>query len=342
MGSKVLLNPGPTNTSFITKIAQWVGTDVCHRTDDFFKLLEETRGLLLSRFSTTASPEEWNVSILAGSGTTAMEAMISSLISEKDNRVINAGAYGQRALDIMDTYEIEYDEIKSDSINDVERSDFAGNLYFVETETSTGEEYRTQEILRRYPQARFYIDATAAFGASNYDAALDNIDALSFCANKCLQSTAGLGLVLWRKTRPTHPRTYSLDLGRYVAPAIPFTLPTQSVSALREALSYEKEWQFNENETKMVFDRRRNDLLQALANIGIKQISKSPANSVIAFIHPTMDYEELRRFLDDRGIVIYSGIPDIDRSFRISTMSVLFERKFKKIVKTFQKSVEVK
>ena len=47
---KLLLNPGPTNTRFRTKLAQWFGSDVCHRTNDFHNILNETKDLLLKGF----------------------------------------------------------------------------------------------------------------------------------------------------------------------------------------------------------------------------------------------------------------------------------------------------
>ena len=56
----VLLNPGPTNTRFRTKYAQWISSDVCHRTEDFMTLLGETKNLLLNDFT------NHNIAILAG------------------------------------------------------------------------------------------------------------------------------------------------------------------------------------------------------------------------------------------------------------------------------------
>jgi len=47
---KILLNPGPTNTSIITKLAQWRGTDICHRTTEFLNIYQETKELLLKVF----------------------------------------------------------------------------------------------------------------------------------------------------------------------------------------------------------------------------------------------------------------------------------------------------
>ena len=59
-------------------------------------------------------------------------------------------------------------------------------------------------------------------------------------------------------------------------------------------------------------------------------LNKYPSNSIVAFKHPKMQYQELHDFLLERGIVIYSGVSGVDRSFRVSTMSVQFDRKFEK------------
>ena len=45
----MLLNPGPTNTRERTKYAQHRGSDVCHRTEDFKSVLEETKELLFNK-----------------------------------------------------------------------------------------------------------------------------------------------------------------------------------------------------------------------------------------------------------------------------------------------------
>ena len=113
--TKLLLNPGPTNTREETKNAQHINSDVCHRTDDFKIVLDETKELLLDLFGDTT----FNVALLGGSGTVGMEAMISSLVQD-DIVVINAGVYGQRAIDMMDVYNIKYIEIRATNIDELE------------------------------------------------------------------------------------------------------------------------------------------------------------------------------------------------------------------------------
>ena len=48
-----------------------------------------------------------------------------------------------------------------------------------------------------------------------------------------------------------------------------------------------------------------------------------------------MNYQELHDFLVKKGIVIYSGVPGVKNSFRVSTMSVKFDIKFSKIEEAF-------
>ncbi len=100
--SDFLLNPGPTNTTFSTKLAQWRGSDICHRADAFSEKLEQTKDLLLTRFGN----KSFDAAILGGSGTLGMEAMIASLFPSETVHIINAGTYGQRAFDICKNYNL--------------------------------------------------------------------------------------------------------------------------------------------------------------------------------------------------------------------------------------------
>jgi len=317
----ILLNPGPTNTRFLTKVAQWFGSDVCHRTLKFNKILQETKQMLSVEF-----PDK-HTAIMGGSGTTAMESMISSLITD-NIVVINAGVYGQRAVDMMENYNIKYQEVKCNNIEDLKTNKNVKAVYFVENETTTGEHFDVNKIALLYPNAKLYIDATSSFGASNYSKVHHKIEALCFCSNKCLQSTPGLGVVLFNKNHLIKDRSYYLSLNKYNTDKIPFTLPVQSVYALHQTLKL-----IDYSNQHAVFNQRRDKLIQSLKTFGIYSINKAPSNSIIGLQHPILGYEELRDRLLKKGIVIYSGIPGINNSFRLSTMSVLFDRKFNRIKK---------
>jgi len=79
-------------------------------------------------------------------------------------------------------------------------------------------------------------------------------------------------------------------------------------------------------------------LIGDLGKIGIECINIYPSNSIIGFKHPTMDYETLKDYLYEKGIVIYAGIKGVKNSFRLSTMSVLFEKKYKVLIKRLHDS----
>ena len=330
--NKILLNPGPTNTLEIVKNTQTEYSDTCHRTDEFQELLSLTKKNILRRFSLQALSSEWNVSVFGGSGTSAMEALISSLLASTN--IIVAGKYGQRAANIMNIYGVASTQYLATSIadvNSIELSQTSPNLYFVENETTTGEKFSLNKITQIFPNRRLYIDATSAFGATDYSDYLKHIDAISFCSNKCLQSTPGLGIVIWKKSLQTYQRNYYLDLRKYSSSVMPFTVPVQSIAALNCAL---EESYISEEE----MDRRRDDLIDDLSALGIECVNYEPCNSIIGFVHPSKNYEELRDFLKIRGIIIYDGISDIEKSFRVATMSVEFDRYYDFIVRSFNDS----
>ena len=330
--AKILLNPGPTNTGFFTKLRQWLGSDVCHRTSKFQVELEKLQKELLRMFDDKIDYPIVDIAIMGGSGTTALDSMISSLLPA-GTAIINAGKYGQRAIEICETYNIKHTIIMSNHIDDLQYNENIKNLYFVENETTTGERYSLEQICKIYPNANLFIDATSAFGASTYKKFSDRIRALSFCSNKCLQSTPGLGIVIWKKDQKMYNRSFYGNLQKYGIGKMPFTVPVQSVYALREALKK------NENsKNERVFDSRAHKIIVDFRRMGILCITRNPSNSIIAFRHPHMSYEQLRDFLEKRSIIIYSGVPGYENSFRVSTMSKKFDCKYGKIIGAFRDS----
>ena len=341
--SKLLLNPGPTNTRLSTKIAQWKGSDVCHRTDEFYDVLRETKRILISMGFGHKSQDRLHAALFGGSGTTAMEAMISSLIPcHEPVMVINAGKYGVRAMKMMNIYGIPYKEVISSNIDDLEPNLHARHVYFVENETSTGEKYTIDDMKRLYPNAKFFIDATSAFGASDYRKHLDCISAVSFCSNKCLQSTPGVSAVIFKKYIDIVPKTCYMNLEAYIQDEMPFTVPVQSVIALRRTLDsiYDDERAFDSRiKNFKLFNSRRDRLISDLSNLEIQCLNKNPCNAIIGFRHPTKSYEQLREHMLEKNIVIYSGIDGVENSFRISTISVDFDKKYSKLLKVFKSTI---
>ena len=73
----LLLNPGPVSlTEGVRRAA--VSADLCHREEEYFDLQQRVIAALLRVYD--LDPEEWAAVPLGGSGTTAMEAMLASLL----------------------------------------------------------------------------------------------------------------------------------------------------------------------------------------------------------------------------------------------------------------------
>ena len=112
---------------------------------------------------------------------------------------------------------------------------------------------------------------------------------------------------------------------------MPFTLPVQSIAALNKSLK-------SSIMSEETYNRRKDKLISDFMAIGIECINKEPSNSVIGFTHPCRDYNSLKSFLKSKNIIIYDGIDGIKNSFRVATMSVLFEREYDYILRCFNDS----
>ena len=71
----ILLNPGPVNLSDRVRKAL-LNPDLCHREGEFSQLQTRIRQQLLEVYN--LAPEKWASVLLTGSGTSAVEAMITS------------------------------------------------------------------------------------------------------------------------------------------------------------------------------------------------------------------------------------------------------------------------
>src|SRR3954469_20698492 len=89
----ILLNPGPVNLSERVRRAL-AGPDLCHREPEFSDLQDSIRSRLLDTYELPST--EWASVLLAGSGTAAVEAMLTSLVPQASPLLrIRNGGYGE-------------------------------------------------------------------------------------------------------------------------------------------------------------------------------------------------------------------------------------------------------
>lgn len=228
----ILLNPGPATTTDTVKYAQVV-PDICPREKDFGQIMEFISKELTSF---VGDNEEYTTVLFGGSGTAAVEAMISSVVDENILVVINNGAYGKRICDMAEIYDLNYIEFKGSPIDGIDyikleeiissynekENSFMENLHdfgdtigeynikdenkkkkishvaVIHHETTTG---ILNDILRIGNICRKYnvdliVDAMSSFAGIPINMNTMNIKYLASSSNKCIQGMAGVSFVI--------------------------------------------------------------------------------------------------------------------------------------------------
>src|SRR3954470_20529461 len=205
-GDPLLLTPGPLTTSKSVKqsmIHDWGSRDAA--------FIEINRSVLSRLAALINGGDEFVTVPMQGSGTFAVEAMLTSLVP-RDGKVLVVinGAYGQRVKKICDiagraaaVYETPEDTPPDlAAIDALLRSDRAiTHVFAVHCETTSGILNPISELaglVRRHGRS-LLIDAMSAFGAIPLDVTQTPFDAVAASSNKCIEGVPGLGFVICRK-----------------------------------------------------------------------------------------------------------------------------------------------
>jgi Serine-pyruvate aminotransferase/archaeal aspartate aminotransferase len=228
----LLLNPGPVTLSERVR-ASLLLPDLCHREPEFFELQREIRMRLLQVYGLAGG--EWAAVPLSGSGTAAVEAMLSSLIPAHGRLlVLENGVYGERMTRIARVYGIPCETLTQAwqaglDPAALERRLASGgprlsHVAVVHHETTTGRLNPLpvlQEICARYG-VELLVDAVSSFGAEpiGFGAGLG---AVAATANKCLHGVPGACFVIARRAGLANgqPRNLYLDLAAACRPRMP-------------------------------------------------------------------------------------------------------------------------
>ncbi|MEH2278230.1 MAG: 2-aminoethylphosphonate aminotransferase [Nostoc sp.] len=339
----ILLNPGPVNLSDRVRNAL-LRPDLCHREVEFSQLQSRIREQLLQVYGLES--DRWAAVLLTGSGTAAMEAMISSLVP-KDGKllVIENGVYGERLSKIAKIHSINYITLSHpwDAEIDInglvklldENADIT-HLAVVHHETTTGRLNNLVELALICQERRIQllVDGVSSFGAEELNFADWGITACAATANKCLHGVPGTSFVILRRDAlpsvATIPRTLYLDLGTYCQQqdrgGTPFTQSVQTFYALTEALQEMAEaggWSARHSHYNQLASLVRN----GLASIGIKPLLPVGSSSVVLnayYLPDGFSYEEFHDKLKAEDYIIYSGQGNLAQSiFRVSTMGAI-------------------
>jgi 2-aminoethylphosphonate-pyruvate transaminase len=335
----ILLNPGPVSLSEQVRKAA-ISADLCHREPEFFDLQDALRTGLNAVYG--CDDGEWSPVLLGGSGTTAMEAMISSMIP-RDGRllILENGVYGERLARIAELHGIENDSVKRGWLEAWDLSAVQAALQkgsythvtAVHHETTTGRLNPVSELAELCADwnAELLLDSVSSFGAESIPFTSTALSACAATANKCLHGIPGLCFVLARRSAlengASEPRSLYQDLvnwsGHQDRRSTPFTPAVHAMLALRQALLELGEqggWQARHarygnlagSVAKTLKKQGVDPFLSAAESSCVLRSYRMPGNS---------DYTSIHDGLKQRGFVIYAGQGNLsEQMFRISTM----------------------
>lgn len=354
----ILLNPGPVNVSPRVQQALLRG-DLCHREEEFSTLLDAIRTKLLQAFA----PHGYTAVVLSGSGTAAVEAMVSSALPEgKKLLVINNGVYGERIRRMAEAHRLSVVELcygwterpDLSQIAAVLRDDPAiGAVALVHHETTTGLLNPVADIgaVVRESGRLFLLDAVSALGGETLDLDRDSVDVCACTANKCVQGLPGVAFVLVRAEAMAAMQHYprrSLYLHLPVhweaqeRRSIPFTPSVQAWYALDAALDELLE---ETVEGRVRRYRSASQLLRAgFARLGLKPLLPAAyqANSLTSLLLPKgLTYQHLHDELKARGFVIYEGQGKLQTDiFRVANMGHLTLDDFRRFLEALEEVLD--
>ena len=336
----ILLNPGPVTLSERVRTAM-LRPDLCHREVEFAALQDGLRQKLLNVYELAA--DEWAAVLLTGSGTAAVEAMVTSCVPSTGRLlVVENGVYGERMSRIADAYGISFERVSSawDAAMDLTAIESALNagagdithVAAVQHETTTG---RLNDIgglgaSCKRANVRLLLDGVSSFGAEVLDFNAWQLDACAATANKCLHGVPGTAFVILRRAAlgdSTTPRSVYFNLREYLlrqdAQGTPFTQSVQTFYALDEALDefFEAGGWPSRHE---LFTDRLALIRETLVELGVKPLLNDVDCSCVlhAFELPAgKTYEALHRVMKNHGFIIYAGQGSLsEQVFRIAAM----------------------
>jgi 2-aminoethylphosphonate-pyruvate transaminase len=339
----ILLNPGPVNLSDRVRKAL-LRSDLCHREVEFSQLQTRIREQLLQLYNLPG--DAYAAVLLTGSGTAAVEAMVTSLVP-RDGKllVLENGVYGERLSKIANIHGIQCTtlhhswgaEIDLDAlVTLLTQNDDITHLAVVHHETTTG---RLNDLAQLAPicQERgiqLLVDGVSSFGAEELKFESWGITACAATANKCLHGVPGTSFVILRRdalpSADTIPRTLYLDLASYCREqdrgGTPFTQSVQAFYALDEALQELEEaggWRARHTRYSELASLVRNGLV----TMGIKPLLPPESSSVVLnsyYLPDSFNYDEFHDQLKAQDYVIYGGQGTLAQSiFRVSTMGAI-------------------
>ena len=355
---KKLLTPGPLTTSMSTKEAML--HDWGSRDTKFIDLNASIRDSLVRLID---GENKYQCVPMQGSGTFAVESMVSSL-TQKDSKILILinGAYGQR-MKKMCTYlgrdfiEYEVAEHEVHDINKIEELIDSNNLthvFAVYCETTSGILNPIEEIAKlvEMKNLSLFIDAMSAFGALPLSSKTITFDAVAASSNKCLEGVPGVGFILVKNEviQNAKGNSHSLSLDLYDQwqameknKQWRFTPPTHVLAAFNQAIEEHKEQGGVEGRGKR-YKKNCEIICKGMKELGFEQLlpDNLQAPIIITFKQPNdpkFNFEKFYNALSEKDFLIYPGKLTVAETFRIGCIGNLDEQDMMDTIKAVKEVV---
>ena len=349
---KKLLTPGPLTTSYSTKEAML--HDWGSRDQQFIDLNQSIRDSLVKLID---GKNTYQCVPMQGSGTFAVESMISSLTTKDSNILILInGAYGQRMKKMCDylnrnTIEYEVPEHETHNLNKLEeiidQNKKLTHVFAVYCETTSGILNPINEIanLVKNKKLSLFIDAMSAFGALPLSSKNITFDAVAASSNKCLEGVPGVGFILVKNNVIENAKgnSHSLSLDLYDQwqameknKQWRFTPPTHVLAAFSQAIKeHEKEGGVDGRYKR--YKKNCQIICNGMKELGFEQLlpDELQAPIIITFKQPkdsNFNFEKFYNALSEKDFLIYPGKLTVAETFRVGCIGNLNENDMKETV----------
>jgi 2-aminoethylphosphonate-pyruvate transaminase len=356
----ILLNPGPATTTDTVKYAQII-PDICPREKEFGEVMEYI-STELTKF--VANSEDFTTILFGGSGTSSVEAILSSVVDQHTVIIINNGVYGKRMCQIADAYQLNYLEYKSPTDDALDLKNLENllrtshknisHLAVVHNETTTGllnPLHAIGTLCKKY-EIKLIVDAMSSFAAIPINMKEMNISFLAASSNKNLQGMAGVSFVIANKehlegTKEINPRNFYFHLySQYkhfeMTKQMRFTPPVQTLYALKQAI-LEAKWEGIKNR-KLRYDKMWGILIEGINRLGLEHLVNKGSHSKIitAIMEPTnsnYDFKQMHDFLYEKGFTIYPGKLENLNTFRVANIGDLNDQDIEKFIELLEQYI---
>lgn len=340
-----LLTPGPLTTTDTVK--EEMLFDHCTWDEDYKQITQRIRRELLRLAQ--VSEEDYTAVLMQGSGTFGVEAVLTCSVGARDRLlIVSNGAYGERMGEIAghagldhELFHVHYDEAPDarEITKLLEQDPSITHVAMVHSETTSGilnDIASVAETVKSHGKIMI-VDAMSSFGGVEISVGELGIDFLISSANKCIQGVPGFSFIIAKKAAleacKSQAGSLSLDLydqwkamdrdGKWR-----FTSPTHAVLAFAKALEELEAEGGIAARSRRYYDNNRL-LIQGMEKLGIRPyIDGAHQGPIITtFCYPEgcrFSFEDMYRYIKDRGYAIYPGKVTEADTFRIGNIGEIY------------------